>query len=154
MMAPPGSSSMASGDDGPLRGAGEGLDWFFMATKAYDGKTPNLSSVLGFLGFIGRVGVGFTSRGPMGSPWDRGARPPPSWWPRDSPPVAFRSNIFYIFQKYSPLIFSAFRELLFLHKNNTMVVLLRTASVRASSYQIITKSCKNIINMAWILHKL
>ena len=43
MMAPLGSSSMASGDDGPLRqGAGEGLDWFLVATKASGGGTPDL----------------------------------------------------------------------------------------------------------------
>ena len=43
MMAPPGSSSMPSGDDGPLRqGAGEGLDWFSVATEASGGGTPDL----------------------------------------------------------------------------------------------------------------
>ena len=43
MMAPPGSSSMASGDDGPLRqGAREGLDWFSVATEASGGGTPDL----------------------------------------------------------------------------------------------------------------
>ena len=82
------------------------------------------------------------------------ARPPPSWGPRDSPPVSLRSSIFYIFQKNSPLILIAFRELLFLHKNNTIVVLLKTVSVRVSSNQIIPKSYKTIVNMACILHKL
>ena len=43
MMAPPGSSSMASGDDGPLRqGAREGLDLFIMATEAFGGGTSDL----------------------------------------------------------------------------------------------------------------
>ena len=43
MMAPPGSSSMPFGDDGPLwQGAREGLDWFSMATKASGGGTPDL----------------------------------------------------------------------------------------------------------------
>jgi len=48
------------------------------------------------------------------------------------------SSIFYIFQNNSPLIFRSFRELLFLHKNNTMAILLKIASVRVSSIQ----SCK------------
>ena len=43
MMAPPGSSSMASGDDGPLRqGAREGIDWFLVAMEASGGGTPDL----------------------------------------------------------------------------------------------------------------
>ena len=43
MMTPPGSSSMPSGDDDPLRqGAREGLDWFSVATKASGGGTPDL----------------------------------------------------------------------------------------------------------------
>jgi hypothetical protein len=42
----------------------------------------------------------------------------------------------------------------FCTKNNTTVVLLKTTSVRVSSNQIIPKSYRIIINMAWILHKL
>ena len=43
MMAPPGSSSMPSGDDGPLRqGAREGLDWFSVATEASSSGTRGL----------------------------------------------------------------------------------------------------------------
>ena len=43
MMAPPGSSSMPSDDDGPLRqGAREGLDWFLVATEASGGGTSDL----------------------------------------------------------------------------------------------------------------
>ena len=50
---------------------------------------------------------------------------------------------FYLFQKYSPWSFRSFRELLFLHKNNTMAVLLKTASVRVSSIQIIQVRVQN-----------
>ena len=57
------------------QGAREGLDWFFVAKEAYGGRTPNLSSVLGFLGFIGRVGVGFTLGGPTRRSQGRVARP-------------------------------------------------------------------------------
>ena len=43
MMASPGYSYMATGDDGPLRqGAGEGLDWFSVATEASVGGTLDL----------------------------------------------------------------------------------------------------------------
>ena len=43
MMAPPGSSSMPSSDDGPLRqGAREGLDWISVATEASGSGTPDL----------------------------------------------------------------------------------------------------------------
>ena len=42
----------------------------------------------------------------------------------------------------------------FCTKNNTTVVLLKTASVWVSSMQIIPKPYKFFVNMAWILHKL
>ena len=42
----------------------------------------------------------------------------------------------------------------FCTKNNTTVVLLKTASVRVSSMQIIPKPYKSVVNMARILHKL
>ena len=104
-MAPPGSSSMASGDDGPLRkGAREGLHRFIVATEACGGGTSDLGYFLEVSAFIGEVGVENKSRGPTGSPRGIGARPggvgapPPSWGPRDSPSVDFCSSIFYIFQ--------------------------------------------------------
>ena len=56
----------------------------------------------------------------------------------------FGSNIFYIFQNKSPKSFIPFRELLFLHKNNTMVVLLKTTSVRVSSIQIMQIRVQNM----------
>ena len=49
----------------------------------------------------------------------------------------------FIFQKKSSLIFIAFRELLFLHKNNTMAILLKTTSVRVSSIQIMQVRVQN-----------
>ncbi|EMS64019.1 Disease resistance RPP13-like protein 4 [Triticum urartu] len=52
MKTPPGYSSMATGDDGPLRqGAGEGPDWFLVATEACGGGTFYLISVLKVLGY-------------------------------------------------------------------------------------------------------
>ena len=64
-----------------------------------------------------------------------GLRPGGFWPTRGSPFLDLGSSIFYIFQNKSPKSFVPFRELLFLHKNNTMVVLLKTASVRVSSIQ-------------------
>ena len=125
-----------------------------MATEACGGGTPDLGYFPEVWVFIEEVGVEDKSGGPTGSSRGIGAcprgwaRPPPSWGPRDSPPIVLRSSIFYIFQKKILLIFSAFRELLFLHKNNTMVVLLKTASVQVSSMQIIPKLYKIVVNMA------
>ena len=119
-----------------------------MATEACGGGTSDLGQVLEVWGFIGEVGIENKSGDPIGSPLVKGARPPPSWGPWDSPSVSLRSSIFHIFQKKSPFIFSAFRELLFLHKNNNTVVVLKTTSVRVSSNQIIPKSYKTIVNMA------
>ncbi|KAI4965139.1 hypothetical protein ZWY2020_057391 [Hordeum vulgare] len=45
------------------------------------------------------------------------------------------SSIFHIFQEKFPKSFLPFQELLFLHRNNTMVVLLKTTSVRVSFIQ-------------------
>ena len=76
MVTPPASSSMASGDVGPLRqGAREGLDWFFVATKAYGGGTPDLRFFSGGFVFIGIFGVGFTSRGSTRRPQGRSTLP-------------------------------------------------------------------------------
>ena len=46
-------------------------------------------------------------------------------------------------------IFRSFQELLFLHKNNTMVVLLKTASVRVSSIQITQVRVQNKVKIVW-----
>ena len=77
------------------------------------------------------------------------ARPPPSWtgWgPADADSFA---SIFYYFQKVAPWIFRSFRELLFLHKNNTMAVLLKTTSVRVSSIQIMQVRVQNKGKSVW-----
>ena len=46
----------------------QGLDWFSVATEACGSETPVLGYVLEVWGFIGGVGVSFTSGGPTGSP--------------------------------------------------------------------------------------
>ena len=124
----------------------QGLDRFLVATEACCGETPDWF-LSGSLGTYRRSWHRSLVKGPHRGSMRQGARPPPSWGPRESPTVTLCSSIFYNFQKKSPLIFRAFRELLFLHKNNTIVVLLKTASVRVSSNEIIPKACKNVINM-------
>ena len=61
----------------------------------------------------------------------------------------FFRQYFYVFQKYSPWSFRSFRELLFLHKNNTMAILLKTASVRVSSIQIMQVRVQNKGKSVW-----
>jgi len=141
--------NMATGDGSPLRqGAGTGSRLVFGGYRGLQRRNSRSRLFSGGLGIYRRGWHREQSGGPTESPRGTGARPPPSWGPRDSPPITLCSSIFYIFQKKSPLIFSAFRELLFLHKNNTTVVLLKTSSVRVSSNQIIPKSYKTIVNMA------
>ena len=57
-------------------------------------------------------------------------------------------DIFYIFQNNSLLNFRSFRELLFL-QNNTMAILLKTASVRVSSIQIMQVRVQNKGKSVW-----
>ena len=94
----------------------------------------------------GGVGVGEATGGPRG----RGARPPPTlverWW---APWPSSFAGIFYIFQKVAPWSFRSFLELLFLHINNTMVILLKTASVRVSSIQIMQVRVQNKGKRVW-----
>ena len=82
-------------------------------------------------------------------PTRQGARPSPLWIAGGSPPVDSFANTFYLFQKYSPWIFRSFRELLFLHKNNTKAILLKTASVWVSSIQIMQIRVRNKGKRVW-----
>ena len=56
---------------------------------------------------------------------------------------------FYLFQKYSLWSFRSFQELLFLHKNNTMAILLKTSSVQVSSIQIMQVRVQNKGKSVW-----
>ena len=68
----------------------QGPDWFLVATEACGGGTPDLGYVLEVWVYIRGVGVGYKSGGPRGGHEIGGraqggrARPPLSWWPRDS----------------------------------------------------------------------
>ena len=57
-------------------------------------------------------------------------------------------NSYYWYNKSSQS-FVAFRELLFLHKNNTMIVLLKTTSVRVSFIQIMQVRVENKAKSVW-----
>ena len=91
-----------------------------------------------------RVGVCGATR--WGQPtWARleGGAP---WWvvpTQVPPPVILSSRNSLLLYKKSSQSFVPFRELLFLHKNNTMVVLLKTASVRVSFIQIMQIRVQN-----------
>ena len=77
------------------------------------------------------------------------ARPVVSWAARAPPLVGLGSSIFYLFCNKSSKCFVQIWKLLFLHKNNTMVVLLKTASVRVSFIQIMEVRVQNKGKSVW-----
>ena len=96
----------------------------------------------------GIYGVGVEVGGGPGGPRDRGRAPTlvDRVWPPWSSSFA---SIFYIFQNLSSWSFRSFRELLFLHINNNMAILLKTASVRVSSIQIMQVRVQNKVKSVW-----
>ena len=70
---------------------------FLVATEACGGGTPDLSSVLEVLGYVGIYGCRENVGGATGAPRGRGVRPrgvgapSPSWEPRFSPDVGSKS---------------------------------------------------------------
>ena len=53
----------------------KGPDWFFVALEAFGGGTPDLSSVLEVLGYVGIYGCRKYVGGASGGPTRQGARP-------------------------------------------------------------------------------
>ena len=90
------------------------------------------------------VGVGEATGGPRG----RG-RAPTLVERRWAPWPSSLAGIFLIFWKVSLWSFRSFRERLLLHINNTMVILLKTASVRVSSIQIMQVRVQNKGKSVW-----
>ena len=80
---------------------------------------------------------------------EAGGAPPPTWLGCGPLGLDSFASIFYRFQKHSPLIFRSFRELLFLHKNNTMAIMLKTTLVRVSSIQIMQVKVQNKGKSVW-----
>ena len=67
---------IAIGDDSPSgRVPEQGPDWFLVATEACGGGTPDISSVLEVLGYVGIYGRRGYVGGPPGCSRGRGARP-------------------------------------------------------------------------------
>ena len=92
--------------------------------------------------------VGVEVGGAPGGPRGRGRAP----HPRGEVVGPWSSSfvgIFYYFRKDVPWSFTSFQELLFLHINNTMVILLKTASVRVSSIQIMQVRVQNKGKSVW-----
>ena len=80
----------------------------------------------------------------------RGAGAPPTLMARVwAPWSSSLARIFYYFQLDVSWSFRSFRELLFLHINNTMAILLKTASVRVSSIQIMQVRVQNKGKSVW-----
>ena len=102
--------------------------------------------------WIYRVGVevGGAPGGPRGRGRAQGAGAPPTLMARVWAPWSSSfARIFYYFQKDVPWSFRSFRELLFLHINNTMAILLKTTSVRVSSIQIMQVRVQNKGKSVW-----
>ena len=78
-----------------------------------------------------------------------GGAPPTLVARRWAPWPSSLAGIFIIFWKVSPWSFRSFRERLLLHINNTMVVLLKTASVWVSSIQIMQVRVQNKGKSVW-----
>src|SRR3990170_2787416 len=127
----------------------QGLDWFFMATEACGGGTSDLGLFLMVSLFIGFYSIGITRR------WA-------SWWGQPtwarlgllacpdvlcSPPSPFgpptKLLVPLLFQKNHQKVSLHLENFYFCTKNNTTVVLLKTALVRVSSILIIPKPYKN-----------
>ena len=83
----------------------QGPERFLVATETCGGGTPDLSSILEVLGYVGIYGCKGYVGGPPGCSRGRGARPrgvgspPPSWAARDSPDVHSKSIRLLSFQK-------------------------------------------------------
>ena len=100
-------------------------------------------------------GVGFEVSGHPGGSRGRGAHPgegrsPHSCGQGVGPLTLILSLVFFInSEKLLRGFFRSFRELLFLHKNNTMAVLLKTAAVRVSCIHITQGRVPNKGKSVW-----
>ena len=84
-----------------------------------------------------------------GAPWVGGRAPHPRGW-GVGPLVWIFLQIFFIFSEIILRSFSGDSEnFLFLHKNNTMAILLKTRSVQVSSIQIMQVRVQNKGKSVW-----
>ena len=78
-----------------------------------------------------------------------GARPPPSWT-GGGPLGLHLLQVFFIFsKKLIREVSGHFENVFYLHINNTMAILLKTASVRVSSIQIMQVRVQNKGKSVW-----
>ena len=124
-----------------------------MAKEACGGGTPDLGFFLGVSVFIGIFGIRLTSGGlrvghDIGAHPGGWARPTPSWAARDSSgPTLLLWGLLLVHKNHRKFSTHS-KNFYFCTKNDTMVNLLKTASVLVSSNQIIPKPYKIVINMA------
>jgi hypothetical protein len=107
------------------------LDWFFVATEACGGGTPDLGLFLEFSLFIGGFGVGDKSRGStrwrQGKGRALGGAPPTLVVASGLLSVIFSLQYFFLFSKNILRKFSAHSEnFYFCTKNDTTVVLIKS----------------------------
>ena len=72
-----------------------------------------------------------------------GGRPPPSWTRCGTPGLHLLRGFFINYPKIFRGVSGRSENFYFLHKNNTMAILLKTASVRVSSIQIMQVRVQN-----------
>ena len=95
------------------------------------------------------VGVGWPPGDPRGRGRAQGARPPPSWTGCGPPGLHLWRWFFIIFSKVFHGVSGHSENFIFCTKNNTIAVLLKTASVRVSSIQIIQVRVQNKGKSVW-----
>ena len=100
---------------------------------------------------IYRVGVGVRGHpgGPRGRGRALGGRPPPSWTGCGPPGLHLWWRFFIIYSKIFRGVSGHSENFYFLHKINTMAILLKTASVRVSSIQLIQVRVQNKGKSVW-----
>ena len=130
------------------------LDWFFVATEACDGGTSDLGFFSEVSIFIRTFGIRNTSRGCPRGPEAVGVRPGGRVRPLACgflvhflDQLLCFGGLFWSIKKHRKFL-AHFENFYFCTKNDTTVVLLKTASVRVSSNKIIPKPYKTVVNMA------
>ena len=124
---------------------------FFTSQEFNTKRIPNATKLYEYFLWTRRHPMGQGSAWGCSEGWtsQQGTQGGPGapWWlvpTQVTPPsVGLGSRNYLIWYKKSSQSFVPFRELLFLHKNNTMVVLLKTTSVRVSFIQIMQIRVQN-----------